>query len=158
MVLISYGNWVYTKVRVVKAAIDSGTHELRSPFLVDTLIALDPPPPNHIHYPSDDVMIGAWVAALKLFPDTSIHFETIPDQYHTGTPLPVKKVNPRPFRPEPLDTTIIDDKVGWANPPGRPDDTATMFGWNSVCVHHVTAAEMYIFRHMEEIRGEWETP
>ena len=122
-----------------------------SPFLVQTLVSLNPPPPHHIHYPNDDVMIGAWIAALKHFPDTSQDFKSDENR----SPPPVKKVVPTPYMSQPLATTIIDDKEGWHNFLGRQENFDGLFTWSSVCVHHVSAREMRKFRKMDVIRGEW---
>ncbi|KAJ3530471.1 hypothetical protein NMY22_g8558 [Coprinellus aureogranulatus] len=131
-----------------------GIGYMLSPFLVDTLLSMDPPPPHHIHYPNDDVMIGGWIAALKLFHDKSIHFETTLDH----PPKRVEKVVPKPYLPEPVDTEIIDDKDGWHNYAGRQDGYDASMSWQSVCVHHVSAKDMRKFRAMDEIDGEWVSP
>lgn len=119
----------------------------KSPFLVDTLLSLEPPLPHHIHYPSDDVMIGSWIAALKLFPDTSVRFETVPE--------PVHKVVPTPFLPDPLDTIIIDDKEGWHDYARRRKGYDGPPSWSSVCVHHISARQRRKFRQVGEMQGEW---
>ncbi|TEB20908.1 hypothetical protein FA13DRAFT_175354 [Coprinellus micaceus] len=128
-----------------------GIGYMLSPFLVDTLLSMDPPPPHHIHYPNDDVMIGAWIAGLKLFQDKSIHFESTPDH----PPKLVEKVVPKPYLPHPIDTEIIDDKEGWHNYAGRQDGYDASFSWSSVCIHHVSANQMRMFRAMDVIAGEW---
>lgn len=96
-------------------------------------------------------MIGAWIAALKLFPDTSVHFETTLDH----PPKLVEKVVPKPYLPEPIDTEIIDDKDGWHNYAGRQEGYDASFSWHSVCVHRVSADDMRKFRAMDVIRREW---
>lgn len=124
---------------------------LCSSLLVDTLLSVQNPTlPHHIPYPSDDVMIGAWIAGLELFPEKDAHFETTPDH----SPPPVHKVIPKPYLPEPVHTEILDDVVGWHDFSDRGGHNAT-FSWSSVCVHHVTGDEMLQFRSMDAIRGEW---
>ncbi|TEB14811.1 hypothetical protein FA13DRAFT_1878351 [Coprinellus micaceus] len=128
-----------------------GIGYMMSPFLVETLLSLDPPPPHHIHYPNDDVMIGGWIAALKHFPDTSIDFQTTPEH----SPEPVHKVVPRPYLPHPIDTVVIDDKEGWHDYAGRKVGYDAPFSWSSVCLHHLHPKEMRMLRAMDAIKGEW---
>ncbi|TFK39094.1 galactosyltransferase-domain-containing protein [Crucibulum laeve] len=126
-----------------------GIGYMLSSSLVNTILSADPSLPHHIHYPSDDVMIGAWVAGLKYFPDPTIEFETTAEH----SPEPVHRVYPKPYFPHVVDTNIIDE-LGWHNFPGRggPDD---QISWDSVCIHRLSAPEMRAFKEMEEIRGEW---
>ncbi|KAF9554340.1 hypothetical protein CPC08DRAFT_766796 [Agrocybe pediades] len=110
------------------------------------------PLPHHVNYPSDDVMIGAWVAALKDFHDPSVKFETTLD--HDDPP--VRQVHPRPYLPYSVDTTIIDDKVGWHDFKNRGGFEQTI-GWESACVHRMSIEEMRAFRKMDEVKNDWET-
>ncbi|KAF9000318.1 galactosyltransferase-domain-containing protein [Cyathus striatus] len=118
----------------------SGIGYMLSSSLVNTLLSTEPPLPHHIHYPSDDVMIGAWIAALRYFPDKSVEFETTAEH----SPEPVHKVVPKPYLPE-----------RWHDFIERGGHDAS-FSWSSICVHHVTADEMIKFRAIDAIKGEWD--
>lgn len=120
---------------------------LCSSSLVKTLLSVqDPTLPHHIHYPSDDVMIGAWIAGLELFPDKNVQFESTPEPGHP--------VTPKPYLPEPFHTDLLDDVDGWHDFSDRGGHNAT-FSWSSVCVHHVSGDEMRYFRSLAAIKGEW---
>ena len=118
-----------------------------SSSLVKIFLSTDPPLPHHIHYPSDDVMIGAWIAALRVFHDETIEWQFGPDH-------PPEVLRPKPFLPNPVETLIIDDVHGWHDFPGRGDHDAPI-SWDSVCTHHVTVDEMKEIRRRLEFLGEW---
>jgi len=97
-------------------------------------------------------MIGSWIAGLKDFHDPSIKFETSPE--HDDPP--VRPVHPKPYLPYSVDTLVIDDKVGWHDFKNLGRWEKAM-GWESACVHRMSAVQMKAFRKMEEVRDEWET-
>lgn len=97
-------------------------------------------------------MIGAWIASLRLFPDETIEWESTRDH----SPEPVHPVHPKPFLPYSVDTLMIDDVHGWHDFPERGGHDASI-SWNSVCTHHISAAEMKAIRKQLEFLGEWES-
>lgn len=114
----------------------------------------DPPLPHHVIYPSDDVMIGSWLAGLKNFHDPTIKFETTE---RSSSPPPLTPVHPKPYLPYPVDTEIVDDVKGWHDIKSpRESGTEGKIGWETVCVHRMKAREMRALRGREEISGEWE--
>ncbi|PPQ69333.1 hypothetical protein CVT26_002565 [Gymnopilus dilepis] len=127
-----------------------GIGYMLSSSLVKILLSTDPPLPHHIHYPSDDVMIGSWLASLRLFHDETIEWK-----------IPPEKVNethhtfPKPFLPQPIDTLIIDDIPGWHDFPARGGQQRNVT-WDSVCIHHIKAPEMEILRGRPEFQSDWE--
>ncbi|TFK38843.1 galactosyltransferase-domain-containing protein [Crucibulum laeve] len=106
----------------------SGIGYMISSSLMHSLISTTSPLPHHIHYPSDDLMIGAWIAALHA---------------------------PKPYLPEVIKTEVVDDIVGWHDFPGRGGHDA-LIGWESVCIHRLSPTEMGEMRDREEIREEWQ--
>ncbi|KAF8510873.1 hypothetical protein BU17DRAFT_55076 [Hysterangium stoloniferum] len=125
----------------------TGIGYMLSSSLVSTLLSATPPLPHHIHYPSDDVMIGAWIAGMRYFPNSSIEFSSIaklPDLEHS--------VKPRPYFPQVIETEILDN-WNWHDFPGRPHHTK--IGWESTCIHRWSGEEMRAFREMSEVKGEW---
>ena len=121
--------------------------------LTATLMSAKPSVPHHINYPSDDVMIGSWVAALKDFYDPSIKFHTTPE----NDDPPIRPVYPKPYLPYSLETTIIDDKIGWHDFKNRGRfETTTR--WDTACVHRMRAHQMKAFRKMKQVKDEWEAP
>lgn len=97
-------------------------------------------------------MIGSWVAALKLFHDPNILFETTLEH----SPPPQHRVYPEPYLPYVVDTKVVDDKIGWHDFKNRGGNEAAI-GWETACVHRLSPKEMRALREMEEIRMEWDT-
>ncbi|KAF4610835.1 hypothetical protein D9613_006489 [Agrocybe pediades] len=136
------GNWY---------SFPAGIGYMLSSNLTATILSAKPALPHHVNYPSDDVMIGAWVAGLKNFHDPSIKFETTKE--HDDPPI--RQVHPKPYLPYSVDTTIIDDKIGWhdfKDHGGFEKPT----GWESACVHRMTSEQMRAFRKLDEVKHEWE--
>ncbi|KAF8903681.1 galactosyltransferase-domain-containing protein [Gymnopilus junonius] len=127
----------------------AGIGYMMSSSLVNITLSTDPPLPHHIHYPSDDVMIGSWIGALRLFNNDTIEWNSTE---HSGEPI--HHVHPKPFLPYSVDTLMIDDVQGWHDFPGRGGHDAPI-SWNSVCTHHITAVEMKGLRKRLEFLGEW---
>ncbi|KAF9000325.1 galactosyltransferase-domain-containing protein [Cyathus striatus] len=127
-----------------------GVGYMLSSSLAKTMLAAEPSLPHHIHYPSDDVMVGAWIAGLRNFQDESIKWESTA----AHSPLPIHRLYPRPYLPYVVDTKIVDDKIGWHDPPGRSGNDAPI-SWNSVCIHHLSPEEMKTMRTLKQFRGEW---
>jgi len=143
-----------------------------SSSLVSTIISASPPLPHHIHYPSDDVMIGAWIAGLRYFPSVSSllpsstfepphapsPFSSLsPPVAPRGLSLPSPELifssQPTPYLPYPVNTTVLDHS-GLHDYPGRGGNDAVV-SWGSVCVHRISISEMRHLRAMEGVRGEW---
>lgn len=116
---------------------------------------LDPPVAHHINYPSDDVMIGSWIAALKFYHDPDAKFVTTEHD-----PPPDRVVHPDPLLPYELDTEIIDDQVGWHDvwrkEDGEDGQGKRGIGWDSVCIHRMGIAQMRALRAMQEVKDEWD--
>lgn len=116
-----------------------------------TIFSANPPLPHHVNYPGDDVMIGSWIAGFKSMNDPNTVFETVPE----NTPPPQHRVYPMPYLPYAIDTTVIDDEVGFHDFKNRGGKEARI-GWESICVHRMTSEEMKLFRTMEEVKSEWD--
>ncbi|KAF8888697.1 galactosyltransferase-domain-containing protein [Gymnopilus junonius] len=123
-----------------------------SSALVNIFLSTDPPLTHHIHYPSDDVMIGTWIASLRYFPDKTIEFEEIPknenDTSHT-------RFYPEPYLPYAVDTLIINDVPGWHDFPARGGQEGPIT-WDSICIHRLKAHEMKELRNRPEFLLEWD--
>ena len=161
-------NWVLIKVCIFTFRPSPHSHPTFSSNLTATLMNLDPPVPHHIHYPSDDVMIGMWVAGLyELHP--SIHalpngnangnLECRTDDQIPGNPdekLPSYPAKcPAPYSPHPIDSLWVDDEHGWHDYKHHGLKDAPT-GWETTCVHRMSAKEMRAFRRKEEVKGEWD--
>jgi len=134
-------------IRGPRFAYPSGVGYMLSSFLVSTILSATPPLPHHVHYPFDDVMIGAWIAGMRYFPNSSIEFSSIaasPDLEHS--------MKPRPYFPQVIETEVLDN-LNWHDFPGRPHHTK--IGWESTCIHRWSCEEMRAFREMPEVKGEW---
>ncbi|KAF8512596.1 hypothetical protein BU17DRAFT_53988 [Hysterangium stoloniferum] len=107
-----------------------GLAYVMSSSLVSTILSASPPLPHHIHYPSDDVMIGAWIAEPLTFSS-----------------------QPTPYLPYSINTTVLDH-LGLHDYPGRGGNDAVV-SWGSICIHRISVGEMRNLRAMEEVRGEW---
>ncbi|KAF4616130.1 hypothetical protein D9613_011266 [Agrocybe pediades] len=131
----------------------AGIGYLLSSNLTGTLLSTDPPLPHHINYPSDDVMIGVWVAGLQYLADPNQQFES---WNRDDGPVPPHRVYPKPYLPYTIKTNVVDDKTGWHDLKNRGRAERAV-GWDSVCVHHLKPDEMRALRWKEEFRGEWDT-
>ncbi|KAF4618672.1 hypothetical protein D9613_009796 [Agrocybe pediades] len=115
----------------------AGIGYLMSYNLTATMLSLDPPLPHHVHYPSDDVMIGAWAAGLRYLPDPTQQFESP----RNNSDDPIHPVYPKPYLPYIVNTVTVDDKVGWHDFKNR-GGAQRPIGWESVCIHRVKPNEM----------------
>ena len=125
----------------------SGIGYVLSSNLTATILNVQPSVAHHIHYPSDDVMIGSWIAGLKNFPDPEAKFET--------TKEPIGPAYPQPYYPDKIDTRMVDEVIGWHDFKGRGGHDSSI-GWETVCIHRMKPDEMKEFRKMKEVRDEWD--
>jgi len=95
-------------------------------------------------------MIGSWIAGLKHVHDQSKVFTEVIE----GS---TQKITPRPYLSYPVDSRIIDDKIGWHDFKGRGAvSRQRSIGWNTACVHRIKADEVRKLRAMEEFKIEWD--
>ncbi|KAH9479930.1 Beta-1,3-galactosyltransferase 6 [Psilocybe cubensis] len=131
-----------------------GIGYMLSSNITHTLMNISPPLPHHVIYPSDDVMIGSWIAGLRNFHDPTIKFETTE---RSSNPPPLTPVKPTPYLPYRIDTEVVNDVNGWHDiKSARESGTEGRIGWETVCVHRMKAPEMRALRAREELKGEWE--
>ncbi|KAF4611242.1 hypothetical protein D9613_006478 [Agrocybe pediades] len=130
-----------------------GIGYLISSNLTETLLNAQRHLPHHINYPWDDVMIGAWISSLKEFHNTEAEFKTTLEH----PPYAIHEVKPKPILPYPVESTVLDDPVGWHDFVGRKGGAVGIpIGWDTVCIHRMRAKEMRAYRLMKEIKDEWE--
>ncbi|TFK43901.1 galactosyltransferase-domain-containing protein [Crucibulum laeve] len=129
----------------------SGIGYIISSSLVNTFLSTDPVLPYHIPYPSDDVMVGSWVASLRNYHNTTMVWNST----NIKSDEPIHRVYPSPYFPEAIDTTVINDIEGWHDFPHRGGHDAPI-SWGSTCIHRFSPDEMRAFRQRKEIRGEWD--
>ncbi|KDR67486.1 hypothetical protein GALMADRAFT_258063 [Galerina marginata CBS 339.88] len=132
----------------------AGIGYILSSNLLNTILSAGPAVPHHINYPSDDVMIGSWVAGLKNMHDPEALFETSP----ANTPPPQHRLYPTPYLPYAVNSKILDDVTGWHDFPARDKGGAghdSQIGWESTCIHRMSPEEMRAFRAMDEVKEEW---
>ncbi|KAH9479931.1 Beta-1,3-galactosyltransferase sqv-2 [Psilocybe cubensis] len=128
-----------------------GIGYMLSSHLTATMLSADPELPHHIHYPYDDVMIGSWVAGLKILHDSSATFYPKPSKSSDIS----GSMHLPPYLPYQVNTTVVDDKIGWHDYKRR-GLVAHAVGWETVCVHRLLPEEMKKFRKMKEVRMEWD--
>ncbi|KAF9553364.1 hypothetical protein CPC08DRAFT_713822 [Agrocybe pediades] len=125
----------------------AGIGYVLSSNLTATILNVEPAVAHHVHYPRDDVMVGAWIAALKYFPDGESKF--------VSTTEPVEPAYPRPYYPYSIETRTEDDVTGWHDFKGRGGHDNSI-GWDSACIHRVGVDEMRELRKLDELKAEWE--
>ncbi|KAH9479928.1 hypothetical protein JR316_0008524 [Psilocybe cubensis] len=133
-----------------------GVGYMLSSNVTQTLLSLDPPVAHHVNYPSDDVMIGSWIAALRYYPDSNATFLTTE---HSSAPssTPGLPVEPKPLLPYIVNTTVVDDQGGWHDiREESTKDTERPISWDSVCIHRMKIPQMKSLRQMDEIKAEWD--
>jgi len=98
-------------------------------------------------------MIGSWIASLKEFHNPGAEFMTTLEH----PPYRIESVTPKPVLPYSMESTMLDDQVGWHDFINRKGGAVGKpIGWDTACIHRIRSKEMRAFRLMKEINAEWE--